>query len=157
MKIRALVAVAALIAITLPTTARACEDAPGTRCADGTFYIGLHEPTGERMFAAGCDVGMTPQADGTCVGERSLLEWGPSRQDAPIPEHETDANESGPEDWDGREHTETLVRAGGYPAAESCAALARDQVHGHGDWYLPSADELDLLWAATHEPSARRR
>lgn len=125
-----------------------CQEQPGSRCPDGTYYIGQH-PDGLPLFAAACDVGMSLRADGGCDGERSLLIWGPypSGNPPPIPRHTTDADDSGPEDWSGREHTAALAEAGGYPAAAACAGLT---MNGHTDWYLPAANELDLIWAATH-------
>lgn len=130
--------------LTQVSAAHACQGDPGARCADGTYYIGQHS-NGGALYAAGCDVGMVPQVNGSCTGERSLLPWGRTGSDSPL-RNVTDLDAAS-RDFSGWESTATLVRSGSYPAAQACDRLS---MNDHSDWYLPAMGELDLMWAATH-------
>lgn len=129
----------------------------GQLCPDDTFYIGIHPPSGDPLFAAACDIGRSfNRGSGECSGPWDLMTWNDGStlyRNSAIAETGSEAAAGG--DYDGRAHTATLVsddssQAGGlqpHVAARGCDGYS---AHGYADWYLPAEGELDLMWAATH-------
>ena len=102
---------------------------PGTSCNDGTYFIG--------------DIGAGP-VYATNETFESLETW----NDGNTNYSTTGATST----TDGEGNTATLVTADSddgvagtqaHDAAIYCDDLS---AHGHGDWYLPAEDELDLFW-----------
>jgi len=89
------------------------------------------------LFVTRCDYGMVwnPDTD-VCGGTRGLLAYGSYG----VVTGATSVT-------DGASNTNTLAARSDTPAAKYCADLAPPDVnsHGYGDWYLPSANELELL------------
>lgn len=126
-----------------------CNPSPGDVCADGTVYAGLSPDGNTPMFVARCDAGQT--WDGSaCTGTRSWLSW----NDGSVGYTNTsiaDCASFAACSPSGQDNTAILVAedsqtAGGFQdhqAAKYCSDLT---LHGHSDWYLPSAPELGILY-----------
>ncbi|MFN3700408.1 MAG: DUF1566 domain-containing protein [Alphaproteobacteria bacterium] len=113
--------------------------ASGTTCADGTIYAGLSPDGNVPMFTTPADA-------------PTLMSWNDGSDfwlDTDM-ENCTSMSPSFQESCrTGRANTNLLVSLGSSPspapyvAANYCYDL---DAHGHTDWYLPSQDELDVLY-----------
>ncbi len=90
-------------------------------------YAGLSPDGNKRMFATLCDGGMIWNGS-ACTGSQALVQWGYHFQN----------KETSMVDGDG--NTADLPLS---PAATACTARADG---GFTDWYLPSRDELNVLY-----------
>lgn len=123
-----------------------CDDPdppPGTICADGTVYAGKSPDGDKKMYTTRCTEGMI-WTGMICTGTELLLPWNDYNTDGFVL---TGTNNG----ITGRANTATIiamdsdsVRAGFQPhrAAQHCA---NSTANGHNDWYLPAANELDLM------------
>ncbi len=106
----------------------------GDTCADGSIFAGLSPDGNVRMFTTPADAGSFTWNDG----------FGPPVNTA-IPDCGASSGCT-----TGEANTLTLVALNGggspapYAAAEFCNALS---AHGHSDWYLPSQNELLVMYS----------
>jgi len=93
----------------------------GTAC-EGGFYAGLFQIDGQQYALI-----VAPKMEGETSGK-----WGEYGQDVP-----------GARSYnDGRANTLAMAEAGS-PLAQWALGL---QINGHDDWYIPSRDELEILY-----------
>jgi hypothetical protein len=96
------------------------------------------------MYIARCDIGMT--WDGSnCTGTRSTLPWNNGNNSdytttSYTSQTDGDINTAGIIILDSDSATSGTQE---HQAAQACADL---NVHGHTDWYLPAASELDVIY-----------
>jgi len=113
----------------------------GTICDDGTIYAGKTPDGNVKMFVTRCDEGMSwDAATSTCTGAATQLSWQTGA---------TDVNTGITNRITGQANTAALVALGFNPppapylTAQQCdTSLA----HAHGDWYLPSENEMVLIF-----------
>lgn len=111
----------------------------GTVCADGTIYAGISPDTSVKMFTTRCDYGQTWNGS-ACIGSRLPQNWN-----------------NGTTNWTSTGYTNTntgkansagifaSADAGSpHAAATACENLNQD---GHTDWYLPSINEVNIMYA----------
>lgn len=120
--------------------------APGQICTDGSV-VAYADVTGNfKWFAARCDAGMTWNGT-TCIGTRSNLPWNNGNSS-----NYTSTGATGTAVGTGRANTEILRLSDSDPSAEgqqyhraaqACVDLVEND---HSDWYLPSRDELNILY-----------
>jgi len=107
---------------------------PGTVVPDGSVYVGLSPDGNVPMYVTRCDAGMS--WDGSaCTGTRSALTWGTYGTTTGI----TDVNT-------GEANTTALAVYGDTAVAKYCDNL---DMHGKMDWYLPSQEELNVIYLAS--------
>lgn len=96
---------------------------------DGGYYVGIIDSTQtEGNSGKRYKLILAPVAS-----SQSYEEWGGYGSDV-----------SGSDSkWDGKQNTADLISDGGHPAAEFCDDL---NINGYSDWYLPAADELELIY-----------
>lgn len=114
----------------LPPGPTGC-DSIGDTCNDDTIYAGLSPDGNEKMYAAAVDA-------------PSTMAWGQTGTDTAMENCIT--NNPGTQDScsTGAVNTTLLAALGGsYAAATYCDTL---DAHGHDDWYLPSQNELDVVY-----------
>jgi hypothetical protein len=122
------------------TTAANCTGSPpvGTPCADGSLYAGISPDGSVPMYATRCDAGMTWSGT-ACTGGRSSLSWNNGTGNW------IDEGQENP--VTGRTNTTNLAAladaASPHYSAQACKNLNED---GHTDWYLPSLNELNVLY-----------
>ncbi len=116
----------------------------GTTCSDGSVYAGISPDGNRNMYVARCDIGMSWNGS-DCVGARSLLPWNNGNNLGYVNTTFTSLTT-------GRYNTQEIIlldsdsgTAGIQPhqATQSCADLAD---HGQTDWYLPSRNELAVIY-----------
>ena len=117
----------------------------GKVCADGSVYAGNSQESNTPVFTTKCDAGQN--WDGVkCAGSRTRFPWNDGNSRGMVATGTTNP-------VDGAAHTKKLVKldadalsSGKQPhqAARYCANLS---AHGHEDWYLPSKEELEILYA----------
>jgi len=130
---------------TVTTNPNACLGTPaiGTRCDDGTIYIGISPDGGEKLFAAPCRGGEVWNGT-SCNGTSLRMQW----NDGTNPDTVATGFTS---QITGQANTAGLAARGfspspaPYQAAQFCATLV---VGGHDDWYLPSRNEAEVLRVA---------
>lgn len=109
---------------------------PGTRCADGTFFVGTTPDGNRRLFAASCDAGTSPSVCGS-----SSLPFAASN-DSPSGVTSTVTGQSNTHALVQLDSDKDATGVQPFPAARACA----DMFHGnHTDWYLPASDELSVV------------
>jgi|GEM_PF-796909 len=120
---------------------------PGTVCADGTIYAGITPDGNVKMYTTRCDPGMSWNGS-MCTGTRTEMPWNSgSNLDVPNRTRTT-----------GLANTQLLITHGNtlsppvpYESARYCAGLS---LHGRGDWYLPSIEELKLMQLISNNGTA---
>ena len=109
---------------------------PGSICNDGTVYAGRSPDGNVKMYTTVADAGLIPWNNGTLV-------WG----DTPLQNCMTQTPGVAAACRTGKNNTEYLAArhdtSSPYEAASHCRSL---DAHGHDDWYLPSQDELHVLF-----------
>ncbi|MES2854484.1 MAG: DUF1566 domain-containing protein, partial [Bdellovibrionota bacterium] len=111
---------------------------PGTVCADGTVYVGLSPDGSVPMFTQRCDYGMSWNGS-ACTGSRIFISWnnGGSNNIATTYTNQTT----------GEANTSAIVLLANadapHVAAAYCDGLSENT---YGDWYLPSRNELILIY-----------
>jgi hypothetical protein len=114
----------------LPPGPTGCDNV-GETCSDGTIYAGLSPDGNEKMYAAAADA-------------LSTYAWGPTGVDTAMENCTT--NNPGIQDScsTGEANATLLAELGGtFASATYCEGL---EAHGHDDWYLPSQNELDVIY-----------
>ena len=100
---------------------------PGDYCADGSWYAGLSPDGQVPMYVAAADAGSFAFSTTEIVQSRVQSGQPTSFLGTRF----------------GRENTAYLARtASAHPAIEACV---QSTDHGHGDWYLPSKEELSQI------------
>jgi hypothetical protein len=136
----------------ITTTPADCSTgAIGTVCADGSVYAGISPDGSMPMYVTRCDYNMT--WDGSaCINTRTWLTWNNGQANF-IDTSLVNCGAVPVCDVSGETNTGVLaaadsdsVTAGVQPhaAAKYCDDLV---LHGNSDWYLPSAPELDVIYA----------
>lgn len=122
------------------TTATACQAGitVGQECPDGTVYAGPSPDGNVPMYTTRCDAGQT--WDGSaCTGTRLTKTWNNGTSNWTVTGFTSPVT--------GKANTAglvALVDAGApYVAANYCSTL---NTGGHTDWYLPSKNELSVLY-----------
>ena len=114
----------------------------GTTCADGTLYAGQTPDGNVNMYVTPCDVGQT-LSGGSCTGGAATKTWNDGSSNWLLIGGGVESLTSG------KTNTANLIAQGTSPspapyvAAQYCGTLS---AYGHGDWYLPSKNELALLY-----------
>lgn len=112
----------------------------GNTCTDNTIFAGMDGTT--PLYTTPCDVGMT-WSGSACTGGRSTYPWNNGNGTNYVT---TSANSNG------ADNTALLITrdsdsgtSGTQPhqAAQYCADLI---LYGHDDWYLPSKNQLNILY-----------
>lgn len=125
---------------------------PGAVCTDGSVYAGLSPDGNVAMYVPRCDAGQTWGASG-CVNARTPHSWNAGNGGGLVNTTLADCG-SAPAGCaaSGETNTNTLITedadsiTGGtqpHAAAQYCADL---NIHGQTDWYLPSAQELNVIY-----------
>ncbi len=125
---------------------------PGAVCTDGSVYAGLSPDGNVAMYVPRCDAGQTWGASG-CVNARTPHSWNAGNGGGQVNTTLADCG-SAPAGCaaSGETNTNTLITedadsiTGGtqpHAAAQYCADL---NIHGQTDWYLPSAQELNVIY-----------
>ncbi|MCB9996777.1 MAG: DUF1566 domain-containing protein [Rhodospirillales bacterium] len=113
----------------------------GDVCTDGSIFIGMWNT--DPIYVTRCDAGMTWDGS-SCTGGRATMPWNNGNGSGTFVSVSTDLT-------DGEGNTATLIATdsdsgtGGtqpHQAAQFCADLI---MHGHGDWHLPSRNELSVM------------
>ncbi len=128
--------------VTTSATTDPCSGSPtiGTTCADGTIYAGLSPDGNVPMYTTPCDIGLT-WTGSVCSGVRLTETWNDGSTNYTVVGASSATS--------GSTNTATLVAQGTSPspapynAARYCATMS---ANGHSDWYLPSTDELNVLY-----------
>lgn len=117
----------------------------GDLCDDDTKYAGVHPVTGNKLYVIPCDSGQS-WGGASCSGTRSYHyfneHWSYSNYVT------TDATSSS----FGTYNTEILINtdsdtSGGVQEHNAAQTCADSTYGGYDDWYLPSPDEYDVLYA----------
>ncbi|MBJ7541970.1 DUF1566 domain-containing protein [Rhodomicrobium udaipurense] len=127
------------------TTASACSAGitVGGTCPDGTIYAGTSPDGIVPMYTTPCDAGMT-LSGGICTGSRLTKTWNNGTSNWKVTGFTSMVT--------GRANTLGLAAlddsgdaypASPYKAAVYCNGLSTG---GHTDWYLPSTNELNILY-----------
>lgn len=122
-----------------------CAGSPvvGTVCKDGSVYAGLTPDGNVKMFVTPCDAGQS-WSGSACIGARGTYKWNNGNSANYVVTGRSS-------DIDGDGNTSVIAAldsdsgtAGFQPhqAAKYCADLTS---HGHGDWYLPARNELQVI------------
>jgi hypothetical protein len=117
-----------------------CGSSPtiGQVCSDNSIYAGVSPDTNSNMYVMPCDLGQT-WSGSACTGTRTTYCWNnctTSYQTTGVTSTIT-----------GRLNTSNLVALAGntdgpYAAATAC----NSQTFGSESWYLPSENELKVIW-----------
>ena len=132
------------------STSNPLESCPnvGDECSDGTIYAGVSPDGSVNMFTTHCDIGQTWNGV-TCSGSVSNQRW--SNSNAAYSDYQVTSATS---DTDGDGNTATIITVDAdgtvagfqtHQAAQTCSDLSYG---GNTDWYLPSVDELNVLYGA---------
>jgi hypothetical protein len=126
----------------------ACANA-GDVCSDGSVLAGRYPAdTSISLYTTPCDFGQSPggpSQPGVCLNQRVELPYNDGNSEGGV---FVDATSS----YDGINNATKLVAADangmmsgkqGHQAAVACSDLI---AHGHDDWYLPSIDELEVMY-----------
>lgn len=109
----------------------------GDTCSDGTIYAGLSPDGNVKMYATAADA-------------PSTLVWGPTGTDTAMVNCTTSNPGTQTSCTTGEANTSLLAGLGSsYTAATYCVTLgdaSEPEAHGHDDWYLPSQNELDVVY-----------
>ncbi len=134
------------------TAASDCSGNPiGTVCGDGTVYAGT-SPAGGAMYTMRCDAGQT-WSGSACTGARTAQTWNDG-QGYWVDTSLTNCASAAACPGDGEANTTALIVEdanygfGGmqtHAAAQYCADL---NIHSQTDWYLPSINEMNVLYAS---------
>jgi hypothetical protein len=118
--------------------------APGTICADGTVYAGLSPDGNVKMYTTLCDEGMSWNG-AACTGSRVGLGWNNGNGTGYVTTGigNTVTGEANTGTLDGLDSDSVTDGNQAHQAAQRCADL---NVLGHGDWYLPAQQELNVLY-----------
>lgn len=138
----------------------ACVAKMGSRCVDGTVFVGISPDTNEPMFATPCDA-TGYLVDGACrICEDSNQLWsglgevcefsGGARSGVPWSNADGEDTSSEAASYSsGKDNTKKLLSRtdarSQFVAASYCGTL---RAYGHTDWYLPARDELALAMNA---------
>ena len=124
---------------------------PGAVCVDGTVYAGLSPDGNVAMYVTRCDVGQS-WSGSACTGARADKAY----NDGNVNYVNTALNDcaaAGGCDPSGETNTTTLVATdsdsvtGGTQAHDAAAYCDGLSLHSQTDWYVPSAPELNVMYA----------
>jgi hypothetical protein len=110
--------------------------APGARCADGTFFVGITPDGNRRMFAAPCDAGNAPSA---CATGSVPFAASP---DSPSGVTSTVTGQANTHALAQLDSDKDVTGLQPFPAARACANW---EYGAHTDWYLPASEELSVV------------
>ncbi|MGO4809416.1 DUF1566 domain-containing protein [Cupriavidus sp. 2MCAB6] len=137
----------------ITTTPTNCSTgAIGTVCADGSVYAGTSPDGSVPMYVTRCDAGQT-WSGSACINARQTHTWNNGLINY-VDTSLVNCGSPGGCAVSGETNTTTLaaadsdnVNAGVQPhdAAVYCDSLS---IHGQTDWYLPSAPELNVIYAS---------
>ena len=130
-----------------------CSVTVGKVCADGSVFAGLTPDGNVPMYTTRCSVGQTWNGS-ACTGTQSAMTWNDGTYgylDTALPNCATNAPSGTGTCSTGKSNSELLLSedssttAGFQPhtAVVACDNLAD---HGHSDWYLPSINELYVVY-----------
>lgn len=134
---------------TTPTNCSA--GAIGTVCADGSVYAGTSPDGGVPMYVTRCDYNQT-WSGSACINTRTGITWNNGQSDW-VDTSLVNCGSVPACDVSGETNTTTLSSADSdsndagvqpHAAAKYCDDLV---IHGNSDWYLPSAPELNVIYA----------